>query len=174
MTKIINFWGGPGSGKSTTAADLFVHMKKMGLNVELVTEAIKDYVWEKRTTIYSDQLYILAKQNRRIARLIGQVDYVVTDSPVALGLIYTNKDYYKTFEPFVMEVWNSYDNISFLLGRDHEYQPIGRNQTEEEARLIDKDVIDFLTRKEINYHRVTNDPSIDKVGYILNKIGLGE
>ena len=35
--QIINIWGGPGVGKSTAAAGLFYEMKKLQLNVELVT-----------------------------------------------------------------------------------------------------------------------------------------
>lgn len=155
MTKIINFWGGPGLGKSTSAAELFSYMKRKGENVELVTEAIKDYVWEERTTIYTDQLYILAKQNRRIQRLVGKVEYVVTDSPVALSAIYC-ENYFETFIPFVMELWNSYDNINFLLSRDFEYQPLGRNETEEEAKAIDRRIKKFLIQNKMCYHHIVN------------------
>lgn len=156
MTKIINFWGGPGLGKSTSSAELFAYMKKAGYNVELVTEAIKDFIWENRTTIYSDQLYILAKQNRRIQRLIGKVDYIVSDSPILLGLIYTDPSYYKTFSNFVKELWDSYDNTNILLSRSFEYQPLGRNQTEAEAIEIDKKVKDFLDNNGIEYLSVVN------------------
>ena len=36
--KVINLYGGPGTGKSTTAAALFALIKREGYNVELVTE----------------------------------------------------------------------------------------------------------------------------------------
>jgi adenylate kinase family enzyme len=66
MMKVINLFGGPGSGKSTLAAGLFERMKIQGLSVELVTEYAKDMVWERRGNILDDQLYILAKQHRRL------------------------------------------------------------------------------------------------------------
>ena len=87
--KVLNIWGGPGIGKSTTAAGLFYEMKKLGLNVELVQEYAKDAVWEKRHNILDDQIYIFAKQQRRIARLAEHnIDWVITDSPIPLGLVY--------------------------------------------------------------------------------------
>jgi ATP:corrinoid adenosyltransferase len=66
--KVINIFAGPCAGKSTTAAGLFYLMKVSGYNVELVTEYAKDMTWEGRHNILGDQLYILAKQNRRLER----------------------------------------------------------------------------------------------------------
>lgn len=170
--KVLNVWGGPGAGKSTTAAALFYEMKKRRLEVELVTEYAKDMTWEGRQNILNDQLYIIAKQNRRLHRLKGKIDWVITDSPLPLGLIYKPDDYYENFEPMLMEVWNSYDNLNFLLGRDFEYQPIGRNQTAEEAVEVDRVIVDFLNDHQVLYHRVTNDPEVDRITQILNIAGV--
>ncbi len=38
-------FGGPGTGKSTSAAGLFFKMKLAQMEVELVTEYAKDLVW---------------------------------------------------------------------------------------------------------------------------------
>ena len=81
MTKYINIFGGPGAGKSTTAALLFAEMKSGGFKVELVTEVAKDFVWEDRSTTLSIQPYITIKQHRNLVRLKGKVDYVITDAP---------------------------------------------------------------------------------------------
>ena len=48
LKMIINIFGGPGVGKSTVAADLFVIMKKEGYSVELVTEYAKELTYEKK------------------------------------------------------------------------------------------------------------------------------
>lgn len=170
--RVINIMGGPGTGKSTTAAGVFREMKIKGYEVELVTEYAKDMTWENRHNILEDQLYILAKQNRRIQRLQGKVEWVVTDSPLLLGLIYCRENYYKHFEPLVMDVWNSYDNTLILLGRDFEYQPIGRNQTAEEALKVDVILNDFLDSRNIPYQRITNDPQVDRITQILDLAGV--
>ena len=149
---VINLYGGPGAGKSTTRALLFAEMKKAGLNVEEVTEYAKDMVWEERSNIFTDQLYILAKQNRRLLRLVGKVDYVITDSPLMLNSIYlTDGPYSAKLDELITEVSDSYSNINIYLKRAHEYQPLGRNQTEEEAKDIDNQILDLLSKCKGNW-----------------------
>ena len=58
---VVNLYGGPGSGKSTTAAGIFSELKMLGLNTELVTEYAKDKVWEKHESILDNQIYVFAK-----------------------------------------------------------------------------------------------------------------
>lgn len=172
IVKVINIFGGPGAGKSTTAAGLFFEMKKRQIEVELVTEYAKDMTWEKRHNVLSDQLYILAKQNRRVQRLAGQVEWVITDSPLLLGLVYKVPGYFESFDAFTMEVFNSYDNHNFLIGRDFEYQAAGRNQTAEEAIEVDAVIKNLLDEKQVPYRRITNDPYVDRTTQILNMIGV--
>ena len=151
MTKVINLFGGPGAGKSTTAAGLFVELKHRDIKCELVTEYAKDMTYEKRHAILADQLYMLAKQNRRVSRLNGVVDYIITDSPLIIGLMYTPIDYYSAFAPLVWEVFDSYRNINFYLNRKKAYQTYGRNQTETEARQIDIDMVTLLINHGVKY-----------------------
>lgn len=165
MTKICNIFGGPGSGKSTTAAGIFYKLKQRGVNVELVTEYAKDLTFEARHNVLEDQLYILAKQNRRIHRLIGQYDIVVTDSPILTGLVYTKPDYFKMFEPLLLEIWESYNNQCFLMNRgDIKYFEVGRNQKLDEAKQIDDRLVRFLNSRRIPYQEIQTGPnSVDEI-----------
>lgn len=144
--------GGPGCGKSTTAAGLFYLMKNAGMNVELVTEYAKDLTWEKRFDMLTDQLYILAKQNRRLHRLQDQVEYVVTDSPILLSYHYVTPDYLPLhFRNLVIELWNQYDNVNIVIERVKPYLKKGRSQDESEARLIDIKINKMLQDLKILY-----------------------
>jgi hypothetical protein len=141
--KVVNIWGGPGVGKSTAAAGLLYEMKKKGLNVEIAMEYAKDAVWEKRYNILDDQIYIFAKQHRRISRLKDSgIEWVITDSPIPLGLVYLRPNVLsENFNRLVMEVFDQYTNHNFLLRRNFNYNPIGRNQKdEEEAKEFDRRV----------------------------------
>lgn len=169
MTKVINLFGGPGAGKSTTAAGLFFNMKQKGIDVELVTEYAKDMTWENRQNILSDQLYILAKQHRKINRLIGKVEYIITDAPFVLGLLYRSEDYLKTFDPFVMDLWNQYENISYLLSRGTiKYHESGRNQTLDEAKVLDTNLQNVLVNNSIDYTVVDTLSAINVIMKQLN------
>jgi hypothetical protein len=164
--KVINIFGGPGVGKSTVAAELFAEMKKKGYNVELVTEYAKDMVWEGRDNILADQLYILAKQNRRLSRLDGKVDYAITDSPLLFGIIYS-KNITNSFKKLVESIWYSYDNISFFLNRDftRKYHPEGRVQkTLPEAVDFDNKIYSLLNDyDEYNVQVTVDDNTINTI-----------
>lgn len=157
--KVINLYGGPGIGKSTTASGLFYEMKKMQLNVELVTEYAKDVYWEKRSDLFDDQIYMFAKQHRRIKRLNGHgIDWVITDSPFPLGLIYLKDDvhYAQQLQELIKEVYTQFTNYNFLLQRNYGYNPVGRNQKDEgEAILFDQKVTNLLCDWEMPFYKVT-------------------
>ena len=156
--RVINLFAGPGSGKSTTAAGLFHFMKLKDYKVELVTEYAKELTYDKRHDILADQLYVLAKQNRRLERLKGQVDFAITDSPLLLGLIYTRDDYLEeTFNSLVIDLFNTYDNINFYINRVKKYKTYGRNQTELEAIKKDHEIFEMLRKENITHRIVAGD-----------------
>lgn len=141
--QVINLFGGPGCGKSTTAAGLFYKMKHEGKKVELVTEYAKDIVWADRHRELDDQLYITGKQHHRLFHLKNKVDYCITDSPLLLSLVY-NRTMPQTFHPFVVDVFHMYDNLAVILNRTKPYTLFGRNQTEDEARELDRQIYSLV------------------------------
>jgi tRNA uridine 5-carbamoylmethylation protein Kti12 len=154
--KIINFVAGPGAGKSTLAHTLFAHMKKKGYNVEFVHEYAKDLTWEERFNCLSDQLYVAAKQNRKLARLKGKVDWVVTDTSLILGLMYMPDDYLDGFKPLLIELFNSYNNLNVFVERTGIYVDIGRNQSYQEAVEIDNRVKNLFKELGLPFVTVPN------------------
>jgi nicotinamide riboside kinase len=158
--KVINLYGGPGCGKSTTAAGVFSALKQRGINCEYVHEWIKWSVWEKRTVIFDDQLYIFAKQHHMLHTLRGQVDVAICDSPLLLsniyGLLYDNGSMRgkESFFSLVEETYNSFDNTNIMLGREKSYNPMGRVQTEDQAKELDGTIKDYLTGNSHEYLEV--------------------
>lgn len=149
MSKIINLYGGPGVGKSTIAAGLFYKMKTSNYSVELVTEYAKELVYDKRNNVLdSRQFYIFAKQLNKIQRLIeNKIEWIITDSPLLLSLIYDNGNY-PSFAKLAKEVYYSQNNYNVYLERNelNEYQSYGRLQSScEESIEIDNKIINMLT-----------------------------
>lgn len=148
-TTIINLYGGPGTGKSTSAAYLYYLLKADGKNVELVREYVKDWAWEQRKITTYDQIYFLGKQVRRESMLYGKVDWVVTDSPVMMNLYYAQR--YcppslsegirsATLSFYKQAAEDGHKHIHVFLKRTKPYISEGRYQTVDEAREIDTGV----------------------------------
>jgi nicotinamide riboside kinase len=158
--RVINLFGGPGTGKSTTAAGLFFKMKTNGDygRVELVTEFAKDMVYAGRLKeLEINQLYITAKQYHKMERLRNQVDYIITDSPIVQAVLYTPKNYFKSFRSLLLELHNSFDNINIIINRVKEYKEYGRVQTEEKARQLDVKIKEFFKNNDISYSVINGD-----------------
>ena len=129
---VVNLFGVPGAGKSTGAAYIFYRLKVAGYNAELVTEFAKDKVWENNEEVFKNQAYIFGKQSFKISRCAKKVDVIITDSPLPLSILYNNDPALtENFNASVMDVFNSYQNMNYLVLRTKPYNPSGRLQTEE-------------------------------------------
>lgn len=142
--KVINFWGGPGSGKSTTATGLFNIMKNLGIEVEYVGEYAKDLTYQQDKMGLDNQLLILAEQDARLRRLVGKVTWAITDSPLPLSIAYITREYTEWLPETVWGAYERYHNHDFLLRRVKGYQTYGRNQTEHEALAKDINVTELF------------------------------
>jgi len=176
-TTIINLYGGPGSGKSTSAAYFYYLLKTQGANVELVREYVKDWAWEKRDIKTYDQIYFLGKQVRRESMLYEKVDWVVTDSPVMMNLYYAQR--YcppslsegiraSTLSFYRQAMEDGHKHIHVLLHRNKPYQGEGRYQTEAEAREIDSGLRHLLDSLKVSIVESTPDES--ELMTVLQKI----
>lgn len=165
MTKIINIFGGPGIGKSTVIAGLFHEMKINNMNVEVANEVAKDMVWENRFDILrEDQLYVFAKQHRRIWRLINKVDYVIADCPLLMCIPYIADGFYKNLEPLIAESWANFDNVSIVLNRPQgvEYVTSGRYHDERQSEQLHVDIVGVLHQYQVPYLEFNVRPETPK------------
>lgn len=87
---VINLFGGPGSGKTTTAAELFAALKKRHYNVELVTEFAKDLIMQNNPDALMHQFYVTGVQAHRIWSAAQKMQVVVVDSPILWDLSMTS------------------------------------------------------------------------------------
>lgn len=134
--KTINIFGGPGSGKSTTASGLFYEMKKHWIQAEYVQEFAKELVWADSSHMLSEQNYIFAEQEHRLNRLRSKVEVAVSDSPLLLSSFYAPPAYPDSFHQSVFDFFHSYDNLNIFVERSHEYMLDGRIQNEREADAL--------------------------------------
>lgn len=157
---VLNLWGAPSSGKSTTAAGLFFLMKINKLKVELVTEFAKDLVWDRNEALFGNQIFIFAEQNRRLQRLLDHgVDFAILDSPLPLPAFYQPKGYFSNFDSIVMETYHSYNNLNYFLNRMGSFEKIGRRHNESDSIQIANDLRVFMNERNIDYTEMEARPT---------------
>lgn len=150
-TLVINFFGGPGAGKSSAAAYVYGLLKWQGVKAELITEYAKDRVWEGSLNVLKHQEYVYAKQKHRMWRCAGQVDVIVTDAPL-LHCIYYDQTHNKAFSSLVSQAIGEFDNINVFVDRVAEhYQTEGRYQSLEKALDIDASIRFMLCTHDPKY-----------------------
>lgn len=156
--KVINLWGGPGSGKSTTAAGLFFVMKSLGHKVELVTEYAKELVYEREWEVLANQGHVFKVQAERLSRLKRSVDFAITDSPLPLSIHYAS-DGWRDAEFFekVLGEYFSYENINYFINRVKPYAEWGRHLNEAGARQADHDLRVLANRMGLTYRTIDGD-----------------
>lgn len=181
-TPIIHLYGGPGTGKSTTAALVFGALKQRGHNVELVTEYAKDLTWEQSYGKLGFQPYVIAKQMWRLRRLTDQVDAIVTDTSILLGLIYGTVENGVTqpFREWLVDEYNHTAHYDIFLTRDptRAYNPKGRNQTEAQAQDADNQIKELLDSLGKSYCTLqvdkTGNTHVDQIVDLVESAYLGQ
>ena len=164
MTTIISLFGSPGSGKSTNACRIYTYLKDEGLCTELVTEYVKQWAWEDREPSPLDQFYFFAKQSRKEYTLFDKVEYIVTDSPVALSAYYSNKedDLRDTFKMMLKSYHKickkqNIKHVNIFLNRVKPFDPKGRYHTEEQSDKVAIELKQYLRDTSIDFTEIDGD-----------------
>lgn len=175
---IVNLFAGPGAGKTTAALELTAALKKVGFNAEYVSEYAKELVLENRLDLLKDQRAVTDEQYHRLDRLRGSdVEIVVTDSPVLLGVIYGGERIDDSYRAKILGYHNSFDNFNLFIKRGKSYQKEGRLQTRAEAVAIDEKVTAMLKEKEIyfgTYSHNTINATVKKIETTYNRLYAGK
>lgn len=152
----ISVIGAPGAGKSTVAHGIMYQFKRVPLSVEMASEFAKDEVYENHLQeIVDDQLYIMGEQNRRVARCIGKVDYIITDSPLPICSVHTDSPLLKEVAFSTFEKTENY--IIFIKrGKNVKYDTEGRSEDEATSKKISDTLEESLISRGYNLNYASN------------------
>lgn len=131
-----------------------VDVRPCGLSeVELVEEFAKKLVYDGAHELMENEMYILAEQDRRLRRLVGKVDYVLSDAPLLKSAAYVRGVYSSTaYVDHIYRLFDEYNNYNVFVHRAHPYVTLGRVQTEPEAENIDAVLKGLLLQRNIPLH----------------------
>lgn len=174
--------GGPGSGKTTLANALTAELKSRGLKWYNVQEYAREHIdrWGAESVKRaSDVLLIAYQQVEREKKVNKNADGFVTDSPLILPWFYgrnlevasAGEKYMILTRLYKMFVRSFLDyDLVVHVKREKPYVKDGcRFQTEEEAKEIDLDVVEQITKHDFPMVTVdgTTDERVEKIVGIL-------
>lgn len=170
-TIVINAFAGPGAGKTTSCLEVAVKLKKQGFVTEYVQEYAKELVYDNNFIMldghYEHQFAILNEQMKRINRLYGKVDFIVTDSPILLNNTYLNEDknteVYSAYSDSVNKLYGLYNNFNYFVERDTSvFEKEGRIHNLEQSIAIDNELKNMLHNNQIDFDVYTH-ATIDNI-----------
>lgn len=160
-TLVVNAYAGPGAGKTTASLATVAELKKMGYVAEYVSEYAKELVYENPAMLdgsMQNQFALLTEQLRRMDRLIGKVDIIVTDSPILLNLIY-GQDLPDEYKKMIPDLYKQYDNFNFFVKRGEAFEQNGRMQDHAESIRKDEEIRNLLDDQGLYYGTYTHETS---------------
>lgn len=168
-TLVINLIGGPCSGKSTIAAELFARLKKMGIHCELVSEYIKDRIYEENQTMPKNQIAIFGMEHYNISNKLGKVDVIVHDGSFINNIIYKTEEN-KYFDDLIISEYKRFWNLDFFIKRGNiEFETYGRIHNLKQSKELDKIIKETYDSYELSYIEVESRDAVDKIIPIVLK-----
>ena len=171
-TLVINLFAGPRAGKRTCAWQLADELTRLGYRVEYIPKYSKELLLDDRMDMLDGSLehqqMIFKEQNRRIQRMSGKVDIVITDSPLLLSSLYC-KEHSKEFDQAVRENFLGYDNFNLFVNRGNVNEQGGNSQSQDKNRAIDEKINNYLHSHEIFYGTYDQD-DIERIALNIQTI----
>lgn len=175
MIRRLNFFAGPGAGKSTLAARTFAELKIRGYDVEHIPEYIKTWAHEGRSPTSYDQLYVFAKQLKAEDVILRNVQTIVTDSPLLMNTAYSRLYNFQCSQDLI-KICQQFDKdfppLNLFIERTVDYVEKGRFQNHQEAVDFDvflkKHLEEHLQGNVISVHVNKFDQIIDTIGSALD------
>lgn len=159
----INFFAGPGAGKSTVASYLFSQLKIANYLVEFVPEYIKKWAWQKRVAESWSQVYVFGKQLYSEYSVLETNNEVtlICECPVMMNVAYCSIQHCNCMEQLheiALKFEQSYPSCNIFLDRySGPYQQEGRYQSYKEALEVDSQLLAFLHNTLIPFVRIPSD-----------------
>jgi hypothetical protein len=162
-TQVLNVIGGPGCDKSLITAAIIVFLKLHEKTIEVIPDFAKSLVWQQNFEVLKNQYFIAQRQFEMLSLLDGQVQFLITECSLPQVLYYNENypdnicDIEKTRKQ-ILEWYNQCNNINVFVERgDRKYIRTGRFQDEEQARTIDRGMLELLQREDLPHTVLPSD-----------------
>ena len=174
MIRRINFFGGPGSGKSTIAHRIFAELKILGYQVEFVGEYVKKWAYAGIPIDNFSQVYIFGKQLYAEYSVLKTVKCIITECPIMMHIPYCDEICGPDLFSIGQKFENQFPSLNIYLERletsEKDYQNWGRYENYEQAVNMSERIRNFLQK---NFPFVTNraDQFSNILDVVVSRLG---
>lgn len=162
-TKVINIVGGPGCDKSLYSSAIILFLNLHNKTVEIIPDFAKSLVWQKNFEVLKNQYFIAQRQYEMLNLLDGQVQFLITECSLP-QVMYYNENYVDNIcdigktRTQILEWYKQHNNVNLFVERgEKKYVHTGRFQDEDQARTIDRGLLELLAREEMPYTSIAPD-----------------
>ena len=174
----IGIIGPPGAGKTTLAAGLFYHLKKMDKKIELVPELIKYKVYQQQDftrTGFDIQNNLEQRAfEENFEKASPPLDFIICEAPLCNGYFYASyynkEDEAKILKKIAKDTINSYDliiHLSISLNSEKDYQSHGRKENYQQSLELNNYIFDEFKKLSFKNSIISVERNYD----ILKLIG---
>jgi hypothetical protein len=160
------------------SALIFAELKMRHISTEYTPEYAKQLVWQEKFEDLNNQYHVSLTQYKMLKCIDGKVDYIITDSPLFLGLFYNRdfenntSDIIKT-ECMILDKLKEFNNKYIFLERNETYpfETQGRVHNEQESKRIDAELKKLLEKHNIKFKvfKSSKDSISNIIDFILEK-----
>ena len=148
---------------------MFYELKKNGYDCGLVTEMATELVYDEAFNVMNDQIYLFGEQWHRTFRMLGKVDFIVTDSPLLMNIVYNSfKD--EDFDKFIYSRIHKLKSLNFFVNRSNAFSEVGRIHNLEQSKEVDKTIKELAKKNDVDLIDVEQENSVNTIlEIILNR-----
>jgi RecA/RadA recombinase len=150
---IVNFFGGPGSGKTTAAARAFVELKLRSIEAENLDEVATQMIRLGQLQALTVQPFLFGQALYRLMVTARSTDVCLMDSPLLLNPIYDG-DQSQHLEALVWEYHRRFRNLNFFVQRGtdvRDHRMDGRVHNLQESIRLDARIRAYLDDNLVPY-----------------------
>lgn len=167
---VVNLFGGPGAGKTTTGLGVTHALKKVGVDAEFVPEYARELVFEG-TLSRTPQEDIMREQSHRLLRLFySRVPVAVTDSPLLMQKAYAPEYLWPMLDALSSTPGFCNQNYFIKNPRTGHHSMVGRAHTQSEARELDGKIKQILADSGQVFREVSKSEATTRIVADLMKI----
>jgi predicted ATPase len=165
---IVNFFGGPGGGKTTAGARLFTELKIRGIDTEMDMELARQMILMEHTSALECQPYLFGVALYKLRQTARNTDVVIMDSPLLLNPIY-DRNASQALRALAIEEHNRFRNLNIFVERraNAPHSMAGRVHDLRESILLDQRIRDLLDELGESYVTIEADAAgVERIAQI--------